>query len=155
MQDIRVELVDEAPEGDRLAHQEGRHLEPAQGPRPEVLEDRAVGQVLPVPGEVAEAADLQRAGALAARCAADPRHQHDRLEVSCLLLGQVPDETRRPLVTLGREGRGDDEKAGDATAGGQEEPPGAAGGRRDKLRQTGIRILTASARAPLGGRGRR
>ncbi|HEX8859532.1 MAG TPA: hypothetical protein VGC06_10675 [Actinomycetes bacterium] len=41
MRDIRVELGDEAPQRDRLAHQKGRHLEPAQGPRPEVLEDRA------------------------------------------------------------------------------------------------------------------
>jgi hypothetical protein len=82
MQDIRVELGDEVPQRDRLAHEKGRRLEPAQRPRPEVLEDRAVGQVLPAPGEVAEAADLQRAGAL----------------------------TARRVVTPGREGRGNDER---------------------------------------------
>jgi hypothetical protein len=143
MQDIRVELRDEAAQRERLGGEEGQHLEPTQRPGPEVLEDGAVGQVLPAPGEVPEAADLQRPGALPPGGVTDPGHQHDGLEAAGLLLGQVPDESRCPFAAPARKRRGDDDEARGAAVDSQGEPPETG----DPGSWNGRGILTASGRS--------
>jgi len=61
MQNVWLDASDQAPDGQHLGQEERRHLKPAALAAPQILQNRAVSQVLPAPWKEPEPPDIQRA----------------------------------------------------------------------------------------------